>query len=200
MGFNTFAFWTSFILFFVFYWTFLNRPSRLRFRNLSILIASYAFYASWDWRALFIIAASSLMSFGAAIMMAQSANCKKQWLSLSIATNLGFLATFKYFDFFIESVELGFSLFVGETSFARTGWIVPVGMSFYTFQTMGYSIDVYRGRFKPVRDPVLFLSFVAFFPQLIAGPIERAKVLIPQFQKMEPFDRRAAKEAILLIL
>ena len=200
MGFNTFAFWTSFILFFVFYWTFLNRPSRLRFRNLSILIASYAFYASWDWRALFIIAASSLMSFGAAIMMAQSANRKKQWLSLSIATNLGFLAAFKYFDFFIESAELGLSLFVGETSFARTGWIVPVGMSFYTFQTMGYSIDVYRGRFKPVRDPVLFLSFVAFFPQLIAGPIERAKVLIPQFQKIEPFDHRAAKEAILLIL
>jgi len=200
MGFNTFVFWAVFILFFVFFWTFLNRPGRLRVRNLSILIGSYVFYGSWDWGALLIISISSLISFGAGIMMVQNANHRKLWLSVSVATNLGFLAAFKYFDFFIESAELGLSLFIGETSLARTGWIIPVGMSFYTFQTLGYSIDVYRARFQPVRDPVLFLSFVAFFPQLIAGPIERAKDLIPQFQKIEPFDNRAAKEAVLLIL
>ena len=200
MGFNTFVFWAVFILFFVFFSPFLNRPGRLRVRNLSILIGSYVFYGSWDWGALLIISISSLISFGAGIMMVQNANHRKLWLSVSVATNLGFLAAFKYFDFFIESAELGLSLFIGETSLARTGWIIPVGMSFYTFQTLGYSIDVYRARFQPVRDPVLFLSFVAFFPQLIAGPIERAKDLIPQFQKIEPFDNRAAKEAVLLIL
>ena len=200
MGFNTFVFWAVFALFFVFFWAFLNRPGRLRVRNLSILIGSYVFYGSWDWRALSIIAISSLISFGAGIMIVQSPNSKKLWLSVSVATNLGFLAAFKYFDFFIESAEFGLSLFLGETSLARTGWIIPVGMSFYTFQTLGYSIDVYRGRFQPVKDPVLFLSFVAFFPQLIAGPIERAKNLIPQFQKIEPFDNKAAKEAVLLIL
>ena len=200
MGFNTLVFWAAFGLFFVLYWTALNKPGRSRIRNLSILVASYAFYASWDWRALSIIFISSMVSFWSAIMMGRSAPNKKWWLCLSAATNLGFLAAFKYFDFFIESAELMLSVFLGETSFARTGWILPVGLSFYTFQALGYSIDVYRGRFQPVKDPILFLSFVAFFPQLIAGPIERAKALIPQFQEIKPFDRAATKDAILLIL
>ena len=141
MGFNTLVFWAAFGLFFVLYWTALNKPGRSRIRNLSILLASYAFYASWDWRALSIIFISSMVSFWSAIMMGRSAPNKKWWLCLSAATNLGFLAAFKYFDFFIESAELMLSLFLGETSFARTGWILPVGLSFYTFQALKNNRD-----------------------------------------------------------
>ena len=201
MSFNTLYFWSFFALFFLVYWTFLNRPGRLCYRNTALLIASYYFYASWDWRCLFVIFTSSIVSFYAAKSMSDSsAKRRKAWLAVCLAVNLGFLAAFKYNNFFIDSASIGLRSIGFDIDFAHLNWILPVGISFYTFQCLGYSIDVYRRKIEAVRDPIVFLSFVSFFPQLVAGPVERARKLVPQFQKTSEFDLAAAKQAIIRIL
>ena len=115
---------------------------------------------------------------------------------MSLGTNLGLLGLFKYYDFFISSLitamgELGVA-FQPQTLHL----VLPVGISFYTFQTLSYTIDIYRGRLQPTRDPIAFFAFVAFFPQLVAGPIERAKDLLPQFQQPRYFDVEQAKDGL----
>ncbi len=170
---------------------------KLRLQNLFVVIASYVFYGWWDWRFLLLIAFTSLCSWGSGLLIEKSAKsenggnvCKKAKLVLwaNIILNLAILFFFKYFDFFVQSFVNAFAL-AGVTLHASTLRIIlPVGISFYTFQALSYSIDVYRQKLEPTRDVVAFLAYVSFFPQLVAGPIERATNLLPQFGKQREFD------------
>ena len=202
MGFEGFVFWCCFSLFFLVYWLFLNFDSRIQYRNLSLLIASYLFYASWDWRFLGIILTSSVLDFVVGIRLESQKNeaKRKNLLVSSLVLNLGFLALFKYHNFFIDAAEPIFRFFSPSASLTHLSWVLPVGISFYTFQTISYTIDVYRGTIKAERDPITFLTYVAFFPQLLAGPIERAKTLMPQFHRAHRFELDAMKKAFLRIL
>lgn len=201
MGFAGLNFWVCFVAFFVVYWGALNFKRRLKHRNLALLVASYLFYASWDWRFLGIIFTSSVLDFLVGLQLEREREQLKRKLLLtsSIALNLGFLALFKYHNFFIDATESMLGLFA-PVSFSRLNWVLPVGISFYTFQTISYTVDVYRGIIKAERDPVTFLAYVSFFPQLLAGPIERAKTLIPQFHRIHRFELDLMKRALLRIL
>jgi alginate O-acetyltransferase complex protein AlgI len=154
----------------------------LRGQNRMLLVASYVFYGAWDWRFLFLIALSTVVDYfvGIAIDRCDSATRRRRWLLLSMSTNLGILGFFKYFNFFIDSATSIFAWFGLEASAGTLSIVLPVGISFYTFQTMSYTIDIYRDKLKPTTDFLDFALFVSFFPQLVAGPIERATSLIPQ--------------------
>ena len=202
MGFVNLFFWLAFSGYFILYWTILNRPGRLRLRNISLLIVSYLFYASWDWRFLGIIIFSSILDYIIGLKLDTSINIRKRkgLLFLSIFINLGFLSIFKYHNFFIESAQLALNSIGVNHDLLYLNWVLPVGISFYTFQTMSYTIDVYRKEITSTKDPFVFFTYIAFFPQLLAGPIERAKDLIPQFEKIHSFELKEAKKAVLRIL
>lgn len=158
-------------------------------RNLFLLCVSYFFYGSWDWRFLGLILLSTAVDFhcGKAIHLTQGSS-RKKILFLSLFTNLSILGIFKYFDFFVGSFRDLVATFGGNWSDSPTlDVILPVGISFYTFQTLSYTIDVYRGRMRPCENPVNFALFVGYFPQLVAGPIERAKRLLPQIEQKRDF-------------
>jgi alginate O-acetyltransferase complex protein AlgI len=178
MLFNSFPFLVFLPLVFLLYWFVLQR--NLRLQNLFLVLASYVFYGWWDWRFLSLIAFSSLVDFIAGIQIEKAGNKRRKqfFLWLSIATNIGFLGFFKYFNFFIDS----FADVLGFLGMQANLWslqiILPVGISFYTFQTMSYIIDVYRGKMPATKDGLAFFAYVSFFPQLVAGPIERAISLL----------------------
>jgi len=174
----------------------------LKLRNAYILIASYVFYGWWDWRFLFLIIISSLVDYyvGKRLGTEEKPKIRKLLLYLSLLVNLGFLMYFKYFNFFIESFVDAFSLFGLKLEISTLNIILPVGISFYTFQTLSYTIDIYKGKFKPTKDIVAFFAYVAFFPQLVAGPIERASHLLPQFSKLYKFDYKLVKSGLQLML
>ncbi len=194
MIFNSINFAIFLPIVFALYWA-LNRAP-LKLQNLFILSASYVFYGWWDYRFLALIFISSLADFivGQNIVKASRKSTRKILLGISFSVNLGILGFFKYFNFFIESFADLLGLFGFHADFFTLNLILPVGISFYTFQTLSYSIDVYRGRVKPTRDPFAFFAFVGFFPQLVAGPIERAHNLLPQFQKRRTFDLDKARD------
>jgi len=154
-----------------------------RKQNVLLLIGSYYFYGCWDYRFLSLILLSTVIDFvcGAQIDRHRSPSLRKLFLIISITANLSILAIFKYFDFFLNSLGHLTLQLMGHDISWRMGIILPVGISFYTFQTMSYTIDIYRGTLKPTRSFLNFATFVAFFPQLVAGPIERAANLLPQF-------------------
>lgn len=188
MLFNT----TDFLIFlptvFLAYWFIVNKS--LKYQNLLILIASYVFYGWWDWRFLSLIGISTIVDYsvGRGLAKAQDQRVRKIYLLTSLIVNLGFLGFFKYFNFFVDSFISAFS-FLGFTLSARTlNLILPVGISFYTFQTLSYTIDVYKRKLQPTTNLIEFAAYVSFFPQLVAGPIERATNLLPQFQKARKFD------------
>ncbi|MEM9943911.1 MAG: hypothetical protein AAF939_20290 [Planctomycetota bacterium] len=167
-----------------------------------MILASYLFYGWWDYRFCSLILFSSLVDFliGKQVHLAAQPLNRKLWLALSLASNLGLLATFKYFGFFAENLNylaasLGWNLHPVTLEI-----ILPVGISFYTFQTLSYTIDIYRGELKPSQSLLDYLAFVSFFPQLVAGPIERGKDLLPQFKSARSFDRRLAEDGCRLIL
>ncbi len=182
------------------YW-FLGSKRRT-LQNLLLLVASYLFYGLWDWRFLGLLVASSLIDYlaGQAIGNSKSKNTKKLWLYGSILWNLGVLFTFKYFNFFVTEFTTLFSSEGVATSFTIWNVLIPLGLSFYTFQTLSYTIDVYKGRIEPTRNLLEFLCFVSFFPQLVAGPIERAKFLLPQFENKRIFNLQQSKEGLRQIL
>jgi len=157
----------------------------LRGQNGLLLIASYVFYGSWDWRFLSLIWFSTAVDFAAGLAMERQTQSgrRRAILLASLVSNLGLLGVFKYFDFFASSLVRFFDAFGFRADLPTLEILLPVGISFYTFQTLSYTIDVYRGRMRAVRDPLAFAVFVAFFPQLVAGPIERASHLIPQVEK-----------------
>ena len=182
------------------YWFVTHR--HLRAQNLLLLVASYVFYGWWDWRFLGLIALSTLVDYfvGIRIEEADDRRRKKRWLWMSLAVNLGILGYFKYANFFIENWITAWDS-LGVTMHASTLQIIlPVGISFYTFQTLSYSIDIYRGNLKATRDPVAFAAFVSFFPQLVAGPIERATNLLPQITSPRTFTYEQGRDGMRLIL
>ena len=172
-----------FIVFFG-YW-----HTRRKYQNLFLLVASYVFYAYWDWRFLGLILLVTLVDYvcGARIHHAISLTHKKQWLMLSLAVNIGVLGFFKYFNFFMETLVSLIQLAGGPASFSTLRIILPIGISFYVFRSMSYSLDIYRGTLQPTNSFINYALFVSFFPHLAAGPITRAKEFLFQLEKKNPF-------------
>ena len=198
MLFNSLDFAVFFPIVFILYWIV---AKHLTLRNVLILVASYVFYGWWDWRFLFLIAISTLVDFfvGKAIYKSENTSKRKQLLSISLLVNLGFLIYFKYTNFFIDTFVDSFKLFGKELEISTLNIILPVGISFYTFQTLSYTIDIYRKQLQPTNNLLAFSAFVAFFPQLVAGPIERASHLLPQFYKTYKFNYKLVKSGLLLM-
>ena len=176
---------------FLIYWAIgyakINDSLKLRMQNAFVVIASYVFYGWWDWRFLLLIAFTSICSWGSGLLIAKATTKSKSkaWMIANIVLNLGILAIFKYYDFFTSEFC---QLFGISSDGLLIKIILPVGISFYTFQALSYSIDVYRGNIKPTKDIVAFFAFISFFPQLVAGPIERATNLLPQFLQNRKFN------------
>lgn len=188
MLFNSIDFLFFLPIVFVVYWGVFR--NNYQYQNGSIVLASYIFYGWWDVRFLALIVFSSVLDFGIGLKIDQTKNTKikKRWLWLSLSANLGILGFFKYYNFFIDSFVQGFTFFGISLETTHMQIILPVGISFYTFQTLSYTIDIFRNQLKPTRNIVAFLAFVSFFPQLVAGPIERARHLLPQFHKKRTFN------------
>lgn len=189
MLFNSIEFAIFLPIVFLLYWFVFNR--NLKVQNAFIVAASYFFYGCWDWRFLILIAFTSLCSWASGLLIEKYRSLGKQGAAKAvnasnITVNLLILGVFKYYDFFATSFARAF--LGGNTDGILLHVILPVGISFYTFQALSYSIDVYRAKLAPTRDPVAFFAFVCFFPQLVAGPIERATNLLPQFQSSREFD------------
>ncbi|MBI5388030.1 MAG: MBOAT family protein [Verrucomicrobia bacterium] len=199
MLFNSDVFLKFFAAFLLLYW--LVREN-LAARNVLIVAASYLFYGWWDWRFLSLIFVSSVLDYGIGLALARTEDPRRRriWLWLSVGCSLVILGFFKYYDFFVES--LGALLAHWQIPFhpRLLGVILPVGISFYTFQSMSYVIDIYRRQMKPTPNLVNFLAYVAFFPQLVAGPIERASHLLPQFERTVTITRAMLEEGVWLVL
>jgi alginate O-acetyltransferase complex protein AlgI len=198
MLFNSLEFSLFLPVVFLLYW--LVRPKGYYYQNIILLLASYFFYGWWDWRFLALIAFSTVIDFFIARQLASSEKNRKFYLFLSIAVNIGLLGVFKYYNFFIDNFNEAFSLFGSDIEIGTLDIILPIGISFYTFQTLSYTIDVYRRHLAPTNDLLAFAVFVGFFPQLVAGPIERAKNLLPQFQVLRSFDYTSAVNGLRQIL
>jgi D-alanyl-lipoteichoic acid acyltransferase DltB (MBOAT superfamily) len=200
MLFNSIEFVIFLPIVFLLYWFVINKNPK--FQNLLLLFASYFFYGCWDWRFLSLIVFSSTIDYIVGLKLSSNTNeSKRKFLLLtSIFVNIGFLGFFKYFNFFTESFAQAFTLLGQPFEASRLSIVLPVGISFYTFQTLSYSIDVYRKKIAPSKDIIAFFSFVSFFPQLVAGPIERATNLLPQFYKKRKFDYLNAIDGLKQIL
>lgn len=196
MYFNSISFLFFFFIVFIMYWS-ITRLKNITYSNLFLLVSSYIFYSFWDWRFLGLIILSSISDYiiGIKIFQSKKNNHKKLLLRLSLILNIGLLFTFKYFNFFINSFIDVFSISDGVS----LNIILPVGISFYTFQTLSYTIDIYKGNLKPSKNIISFLTFVSFFPQLVAGPIERASNLLPQFNSLRSFNFKNTLHGISLI-
>lgn len=184
MLFNSLQFLVFLPIAFAGYWACADRP---RIQNLWVVVASYVFYGWWDWRFLILIAFTSGWAYLFGLLP------RSKWnVAISLVINLGILGFFKYFNFFVDSLVV---IIPGLAySACSLNIVLPVGISFYTFQALSYTIDVYRGTIKPTRDPIAFFAFISFFPQLVAGPIERATNLLPQFLQPRHFDYSLAVE------
>lgn len=187
MLFNSIDFFVFLPVVFFLYWFVFNR--NLKFQNLLIVLASYVFYGWWDWRFLSLILFSTIIDYSVGnLLLNEERNSRRRILLwVSIVVNLGFLGFFKYYNFFLESFISSFSFFGSEIKANTLNIILPVGISFYTFQTLSYTIDVYKRKLTPTKDFIAFSAFVSFFPQLVAGPIERATNLLPQFYRKRNF-------------
>ncbi len=200
MLFNSIDFAIFLPIVFFLYW--FVTAKHLKTQNILIVLSSYVFYGWWDVRFLSLIVISTFIDFCVGIKLGKEENSKKrkQLLLLSVFVNLGFLGFFKYYNFFVENFVEAFS-FLGYTFNVKTiNIVLPVGISFYTFQTMSYSIDVYRGKLQPTKDFIAFAAYVSFFPQLVAGPIERATNLLPQFYYKRFFSYDKAIDGMRQIL
>ena len=199
MLFNSFEFAIFLPIVFLLYWFVFNHS--LRQQNLFVVVASYVFYGWWDWRFLLLIAFTSFCSYGSGLLIAKFREAPRKAKAVNVANivvNLLILGVFKYYDFFVTSFA---DLFLGgKTDGLLLKVILPVGISFYTFQALSYSIDVFRGRMEPTRDVIQFFAYVSFFPQLVAGPIERATNLLPQFAKPRSFDYSMGVDGLRQIL
>ncbi|MBF0449795.1 MAG: MBOAT family protein [Candidatus Magnetomorum sp.] len=201
MLFNSFEFFIFLPIVFFIYWFITDK--NLSVQNVFIVIASYIFYGWWDWRFLSLIILSSLVDYSVGLGIGKTNDIAKRkiLLFISIVVNIGCLAVFKYFNFFVESFYDVFTFFGKPISDPIVlNIILPVGISFYTFQTLSYSIDTYRRKLQPTKDIVAFFAFVSFFPQLVAGPIERAVNLLPQFSKKRVFKYEEAVDGMRQIL
>lgn len=200
MLFNSYIFAVFLIVAFSAYWFIFQR--NLRLQNIFLLVASYVFYGWWDYRFLGLIFFSTLTDYFAGIFIEKSEKKSRRilWLGISLVVNLGMLMFFKYWNFFIDSWIEMWSSFGIQMSGRTLNIILPVGISFYTFQTLSYTIDIFRKKAKPTTDFISFAAFVSFFPQLVAGPIERATNLLPQFFEKRVFDYTEARLGMQQIL
>lgn len=196
MTFTTLTFGLFLVLVFALHWCARGRLGQ----NSVILVASYLFYGWWDLRFCALLLGSSLLDYVIARAIARSqpqpalARPRRVLVAVSCVANLGLLGVFKYFDFFIDSLALALEQVGVSTELPSLRLILPVGISFYTFQTLGYTIDVYRGDVRASRSLLDYLAYVSFFPQLVAGPIERARNLLPQLERPRQFDEATARE------
>jgi D-alanyl-lipoteichoic acid acyltransferase DltB (MBOAT superfamily) len=200
MFFNSIDFAIFLPTIFILYWFIANES--LRIQNLLIVLASYVFYGWWDARFLVLIIFSTILDFtiGKKLKEEEQQNKRKILLYTSVLVNLGFLGFFKYYNFFLENFVNAFSFFGYQIEGSSLNIILPVGISFYTFQTLSYTIDVYRRKLEPTDDFIAFSAFVSFFPQLVAGPIERATNLLPQFYEKRKFDYSNSVDGLRQIL
>lgn len=200
MLFNSLDFAIFLPVVFILYWFVVNK--NLKQQNFLIAIASYIFYGWWDWRFLSLIFFSTLVDFtiGRSLENTSIPRKRKILLWISIVVNLGLLGFFKYYNFFLDNFRDAFSFFGSPIHASSLKIILPVGISFYTFQTLSYTIDVYKERLAPAKDFISFVAFVSFFPQLVAGPIERATNLLPQFYRERKFDYEQASQGVRQIL
>lgn len=200
MLFNSIDFAIFLPIVFILYWFLINK--NLRLQNLLIVAASYIFYGWWDWRFLSLIIFSTIVDYtvGRKLEFEENQRKRKTLLWTSIIVNLGFLGFFKYYNFFLDNFITAFSFFGSEIKANSLNIILPVGISFYTFQTLSYTIDVYKRKLAPTKDFIAFSAFVSFFPQLVAGPIERATNLLPQFYTKRTFNKSKAIDGMRQIL
>jgi alginate O-acetyltransferase complex protein AlgI len=200
MLFNSITYAVFLPIVFVIYWFVLKH--HLKLQNLFLLIAGYIFYGWWDWRFLFLLMLSSTVDYivGLSLGKTDVERKRKLILMLSISFNIGLLGFFKYFNFFVDSFSALLSALGFQVNPRSLNVILPVGISFYTFQSLSYTIDVYKRKMNPTKNALAFYTFVSFFPQLVAGPIERAIRLLPQFEKERTFDLDLAKDGIKQIL
>ena len=200
MLFNSIDFAIFLPIVFIFYWYVLN--NNLKLQNFLIVASSYLFYGWWDWRFLSLILFSTIVDYFVGLWLSKEQNKRNRQilLSISVIVNLGFLGFFKYYNFFLDNFIMAFSFFGKPIDPQGLNIILPVGISFYTFQTLSYTIDVYKKKLEPTKDFIAFSAFVSFFPQLVAGPIERATNLLPQFYKKRIFDYNKAVDGLRQIL
>lgn len=195
MLFNTFEFFIFFAIVYALY-----RIFNHRWQNILLLVASYFFYGCWSWKFLSLIAISTVIDYFCGIHIEQSNDQRRRkiLLGISMAANLGILGFFKYFNFFAENLTSLLTTLGVTLNTSTLSIILPVGISFYTFQTMSYTIDIYRGKMKPTHNFLDFALFVSFFPQLVAGPIERAKALVPQVTHPRTITTQQMSEGVFL--
>lgn len=200
MLFNSLEFAVFLPIVFFLYWFVTGR--NLRVQNLFIVGVSYLFYGWWDWRFLLLIAFTTFCSYlsGTLIEKHRDKRHAKMIAAANVVLNLLILCLFKYFNFFSENLARLFNAFGAELDWVTLDFLLPVGISFYTFQALSYTIDVYKRKIEPTHDPVSFFAFVSFFPQLVAGPIERATQLLPQFYVKRHFDYAKAVDGMRQIL
>ena len=201
MLFNSIEFLIFLPIVFILYWFVFNK--NLRVQNSVVLLSSYFFYGWWDYRFLSLIFLSTVIDYFIGLKIPKQSSDKKQKLLLwcSVLFNLSVLGFFKYYNFFVDSwVDLFYSIGYEIKSIWTLNIILPVGISFYTFQTMSYTIDIYRKKLEPTKDFIAFASFVSFFPQLVAGPIERASNLLPQILNKREFEYEQGVQGLRLIL
>jgi alginate O-acetyltransferase complex protein AlgI len=186
MTFTTLTFLIFLLVFFPLYWSLRQRTAQ----NVLIVLGSYVFYGWWDWRFCGLMLAASLIDYGVGLGLNRlDAPRQRKWLlALGLASNIGLLAYFKYFNFFAESLRAAAATLGWKMDLPTLQVVLPVGISFYTFQTMSYSIDIYRRQLRATPHLIEYLAYVSFFPQLVAGPIERATHLLPQFFRERVFD------------
>jgi len=199
MLFNSLDFLIFLPIVFTIYW---SLTKNLKLQNFLVLLSSYIFYGWWDYRFLLLIFISTIIDYSVGLKLPNAAREKqKVLLSLSILCNLGLLGFFKYYNFFIDSwISLLNGFGYSNESLWTLNIILPVGISFYTFQTMSYTIDIYRNNLKPTKDFISFAAFVSFFPQLVAGPIERATNFLPQILSKRDFRKEQIFQGLKLIL
>ena len=198
MLFVEFRFFWFFLAVFAVYWSLRRNDSR----KIWLLVCSYFFYAAWNWKFLFLIMASSALDYFVGTMMSRTENprARRGWLIVSLCANLGTIAFFKYYNFFVTSAAALLEWLGLPASLHTLNIVIPVGVSFYTFHSMSYTIDVYRGKLKPVSSILDLACFIGFFPQMVAGPIVRASAFLPQLQTIRKFADVDARGALVLFL
>lgn len=200
MSFNSIDFAVFLTIVFILYWT-IARNSLIR-QNIVLLVASYFFYGWWDWRLLFLIVFISTFNYfsGIGISKQKKEHQRKFLLILSLFINLGILGFFKYYNFFIENLSGIFSIFGNPLNISTLNILLPIGISFYTFQNISYIIDVYREEISPEKNILIFFNLVAFFPKLVTGPIEKSSNILPQLNKKRVFDYNLSVDGLRQIL
>lgn len=200
MLFNSLEFLVFLPLVFILYWYVFKK---LKQQNLLVIFISYVFYGWWDWRFLTLIAFTTFSSYISGILIEKREGKRKQQkyiAAANIVLNLAILCLFKYFNFFSENLNKLFQVFGWGLDWVTLDLLLPVGISFYTFQALSYSIDVYQKKITPTHDISAFFAFISFFPQLVAGPIERATHLLPQFLSERKFNYSQAVDGLRQIL